>query len=111
MAVNRRLTGWLSLLLWAAGAVSASHAIAQEPADTATVTVTGNIVNAATGEPIPGVVIVVESLAISFFTDTEGKFVIADVPRGRYSLELIHWDYQRLDGDLTIDRPGSSSWA
>ncbi|MDE2981640.1 MAG: carboxypeptidase regulatory-like domain-containing protein [Gemmatimonadota bacterium] len=104
MAANRRLTGWL--LLSAAGVLSAPHAVAQELADTATVTVTGNIVNAATGEPIPGVVIVVEALDISFLTDTEGKFLLADVPRGMYSLHLIHWDYQRLDGDLTIDRPG-----
>ena len=71
-----------------------------------TVTVTGNVVDQTTGEPIPGVVIVVEGLDMSFFTESDGKFTIADVPRGTYTLQLIHKDYQRLDGDLTIDRPG-----
>lgn len=106
MNANRMLTGWTTLLLSAALAICAPQAGAQETQDASTVTVTGNVVDQTTGEPIPGVVIVVEGLDMSFFTESDGKFTIADVPRGTYTLQLIHKDYQRLDGDLGIDRPG-----
>ena len=106
MVAKRRSTGWMALLVLAAGALPASGGTAQDRQEPATVTVTGNVVDDVTGEPIPGVIIVVAALDISFFTDADGKFVIADVPRGSYSLEVIHRDYRRLDGDLAIDRPG-----
>ena len=104
MAVNPRLTGVLSLPV--AGAISASQARAQEVQEAPTVTVTGNVMSEATGEPIPGVVIVVEGLGLTFLTDTDGRFVVPEVPRRMYTLQLIHKDYERLEGDLTIDRPG-----
>lgn len=106
MFANRRLTGWIALVISTAVALSVSRGTAQETQEPATVTVTGNVVDETTGEPVPGVIIVVAVLDISFFTDADGKFVIADVPRGSYSLEVIHRDYQQLDGDLAIDRPG-----
>ena len=106
MAANGRATGWMALPISAALAWSVSQVTAQETQEPATVTVTGNVVDEATGEPVPGVIIVVAALDISFFTDADGKFVIADVPSGSYGLEVIHRDYQRLDGDLAIDRPG-----
>ena len=96
----------MALLISAAGALPVYDGTAQETQEPATVTVTGNVVDQVTGEPIPGAIIVVQALDISFFTDTDGKFVVADVPRGSYGLEVIHRDYQRLEGDLAIDRPG-----
>ena len=106
MNANRPLIGWTTLSLVAALAICAPQAGAQETQGAGAVTVTGNVVDQTTGEPIPGVVIVVEGLDMSFFTESDGKFTIADVPRGTYTLQLIHKDYQRLDGDLGIDRPG-----
>jgi len=98
----RRLIPFLAL----ANAVSVPPTAAQETQEAATVTVTGNVVDEATGESVPGVIVVVEELGLTVLTDTVGQFVIADVPRGLYSLQLFHTDYERLDGDLRIDRPG-----
>ena len=96
----------LTLLLACAASAAGSSVQAQTADEPERITVTGNVVDEATGEPIPGAVIVVQALDISFFADADGNFVIADVPRGSYSLEVIHRDYQRLEGDLAIDRPG-----
>ena len=111
MAADRRPAGWTALALpvLAAGALCATPGTAQEARAPATVTVTGNVVDEVTGEPIPRVIIVMAALDISFFSDADGKFVIADVPRGSYGIEVIHRDYRRLDGDLAIDRPGEFS--
>ena len=95
----RRLIPFLAL----ANALSVPPTVAQEAA---TVAITGHVVDEATGEPVPDVIVVVEALGLSLLTDANGQFVIADVPRGPYVLQLFHKDYERLDGDLRIDRPG-----
>lgn len=98
----RRLIPVLAL----ANGVSLPPTAAQEAQEATEVTVTGNVVNDATGQPVAGVVVVLEALDLTFVTDGQGQFVLDSVPRGVYDLRLIHQDYQRLDGDLTIDRPG-----
>lgn len=45
-------------------------------------------------------------MGLTVVTDAQDQFVLDSVPRGVYDLRLIHKNYQRLDGDLTIDRPG-----
>lgn len=79
---------------------------AQETREATEVTVTGNVVNDVTGQPVAGVVVVLEALELTVVTDAQGRFVLDGISRGVYDLRLIHPDYQRLDGDLTIDRPG-----
>ncbi len=106
MNTNRLLTGWTTLLLSAASVVCAPESGAQETEDANAVTVTGNVVDEVTGEPVAEVIVIVEALGLTFVTDAEGKFVVQDVARGVYDLKLIHKDYERLEGDLTIDRPG-----
>ena len=87
-------------------AVSAIPADAQETQEANSVTVTGNVASAATAEPVAGVVVVLEPLGLTFVTDARGQFVVEGVPRGEYDLRLMHRDYDHLEGDLTIDRPG-----
>lgn len=97
---------YLIVLLPIVSAVSVPPTAAQETEESGTVTVTGNVVNDADGQPIAGVVVVLEALGLTLATDAQGQFVLDSVPLGEYNLRLIHQDYQRLDGDLTIDRPG-----
>ena len=97
----------LILLLPLAHALAMPNAVAQEVPSSPTVTVTGNVVNQATGEPIPGVVVLAERLGLTFVTDAQGQFVFDEVARGAYDIELIHNDYERLEGALTIDQPGA----
>ena len=93
-------------LLVLGATLAAPHITAQEAQEAATVTVTGTVVDDATGEPVDGVVAVLEALDLTVVTDAQGRFVLEDVHRGAYDIRLIHQDYQRLDGELTIDRPG-----
>jgi hypothetical protein len=79
---------------------------AQETREAAAVTVTGTVVSDASGRPVDGVVVVLEALGLTRVTDAEGRFVLDGVARGVYQIRLIHQDYQSLEGDLTIDRPG-----
>ena len=106
----RGLPCLIPLLVWL-NALTVPPTAAQETRETAAVmagavTVTGNVVHDVTGQPVAGVVVVLEALGLTVVTDGEGRFVLDSVPRGVYDLRLIHKDYQRLDGDLTIDRPG-----
>jgi len=96
-----------ALLLAVAASATASGASAQEAAERSTVTVTGTVVSEATGDPIAEVIVLVERLNLTFVTDAQGQFVFAEVPRGVYAIDLIHKDFERLEGNLTIDRPGS----
>ncbi len=97
---------YLFPLLVLADPASAAPAAAQEFRDTTTVTVTGNVVDDATNVPVSGVVVVLEGMDLTLVTDDQGRFTLDSFPRGVYDLRLIHKDYLRLDGDLTIDRPG-----
>lgn len=96
----------LTPVLALATLVSVQSATAQETREVTAVTVTGTVVSDASGRPVGSVVVVLEALGLTVVTDVEGRFVLDGVPRGVYEIRLIHQDYQRLEGDLTIDRPG-----
>lgn len=96
----------LALALALANPLFAPPAAAQETREATAVTVTGNVVHDVTRQPVAGVVVVLEALGRTLVTDDQGRFVLDGVPPGVYDIRLIHKDYQRLDGDLTIDRPG-----
>ena len=87
-------------------AVSATPAVAQDTREAPRVTVTGNVADAATGEPVPEVVVVLEPLGLTFVTDARGQFVVEDIPPGVYDLRLAHPDYDHLDGDFSVERSG-----
>ncbi len=89
-----------------ANLVYAQPTAAQETREASAVTVTGTVVSDASGRPVDGVVVVLEALGLTRVTDAEGRFILEGVPRGVYDIRLIHQDYQSLEGDLTIDRPG-----
>lgn len=96
-----------ALLLAVAASATVFRAGAQEAAERSTVTVTGTVVSEATGDPIAEVIVLAEQLGLTFVTDAQGQFVFEEVPRGVYAIDLIHKDYERLEGDLSIDQPGS----
>ncbi|MCY4399044.1 MAG: carboxypeptidase regulatory-like domain-containing protein [Gemmatimonadetes bacterium] len=97
----------LILFLPLTHALAMPTAVAQEAPSSPTVTVSGNVVNEVTGEPIPGVVVLAEGLGLTLVTDAQGQFVFDEVARGVYDIDLVHKDYVRLEGALTIDQPGA----
>ena len=96
------LTGAL-LLAIAAAAVPAA---AQSVSDARRITVTGNVLDEITGEPVFGAVVLLDALGLTLVTDENGRFLVDGVPSGAYDLVVVHDDYQRLEGSLRVDRPG-----
>jgi len=57
--------------------------------------ITGKVVDANTGEPLPGANIVLKETTIGAATDINGTFLILNVPPGRYSLEVSMIGYSK----------------
>nr|AGO88174.1 hypothetical protein [uncultured bacterium 4130011-I07] len=55
--------------------------------------ITGIIVNKETGEPLPGVNVVVEEIALGAATDVNGYYFIINVPPGDYTLQASYIGY------------------
>jgi len=58
--------------------------------------IAGNITDAETGEPLLGVNLVVEGMALGAATDAEGDYYIINVPSGTYNLTAIFIGYQSV---------------
>ncbi len=69
-------------------------------------TVTGNVLDEITAAPVAGAVVRIESLGLTLVTDLDGQFLLDQVPRGVYDLNIVHGDYRRLEGSLQVDQPG-----
>lgn len=82
----KRFGFWL-VYVWLL-AVSASIARAQTGA------VTGRVTDADTGEPLPGVNVVVEELATGAATDVEGRYTISGLRPGTYTLRASFVGYE-----------------
>ena len=56
----------------------------------------GEVTDQETGEPLPGVNIILEGTNLGGTTDIDGYFVILNVPVGVYTLEVTYIGYTRL---------------
>ena len=87
--------------------LSPAVAFAQEP-----VSITGQVVDIATGDPIAGVEVVLASRenalqpSLLLRTDDQGEFSVASIQAGMYRLELSHPRYNPSVGDFTVMRSG-----
>lgn len=57
----------------------------------------GRVVEAATGDPLPGVSVAVLGTKQGAITDVDGHFFIADVPPGRYTLQASFLGFEAQD--------------
>ncbi len=87
---------WLLALFVAVAAVPAALA-AQAPT-----TVTGTVTSAETGEPLPGITVMVEGTGVGTLTDAQGRYSI-EVPAGSNTLNFTSLAY----GDETVEITGS----
>ena len=96
----------MALLVAQVPVASGAFAQAQAADEPERVTVKGNVLDEISAEPLDGAVVLVEALGMTLVTDENGQFVLDRVPRGVYDINVVHDDYQRLEGKLRVDQPG-----
>lgn len=96
----------MTLAMFLAVQATTHPARAQESGGDVLVTVTGNVLDEISAQPVEGAIVRVDALGMTYVTDENGQFLLDQVPRGVYDLLIIHKSYQNLDGNLTVDQPG-----
>ena len=107
-AVHRRGRMWAVVLALVALPLSSGReAAAQEM-----VSITGQVVDGVTGDPIPGVAVTFASRGsdpkpdFELETDSAGQFTVPSIAVGSYRLELAHPLYNPAVGDFMVMRAG-----
>src|SRR5919197_2575990 len=88
MVMLRRLLLSLAGALWCAAA-SLTPVGAQQP----TGTITGQVIDSATGQPLAGVNVVVEGTRLGAITTDDGTFTIVGVPAGTHTVRARRIGY------------------
>lgn len=63
---------------------------------------TGEVRDAATGEPLAGAQVAVEDLEVGSVTDGEGRFEVAGVPAGRHRLNVEYLGYEAATAGVEV---------
>lgn len=100
---NKFLTA-LAGLLWLAGAFACF-------AQTSSVTVTGKITDAETGEPLPGAVVHLHETGASAVTNTAGNFSMDNVRPGTYHLHVHFLGFEELKKTIDVTKNTSFDFA
>lgn len=101
---SSRYRAAVALLAAVAGAPAGAGA-AQEP-QPELAHVTGRVIDATTGNPLPGVTVVLEGTNFRLVTDAAGRFELNPVRVGFYRLGLSHPDYEPKVDDFPVMRDG-----
>ena len=68
-------------------------------------TITGRVVDAATGDALPGVNVFLSQTTRGAATDTDGRFTIARIPEGEYVLVASMLGYERVEQPVRAGAP------
>src|SRR5262245_25855623 len=96
---NRAASGLVMLILVL---IAAGGAAAQSPAATGTGVVEGRVVDAATGDPLPGATVFVTGTAGQTATNRDGVFRLGGVPAGSRSVVVTYLGRQDEVLDATV---------
>ncbi|MDE5735811.1 MAG: carboxypeptidase-like regulatory domain-containing protein, partial [Bacteroidales bacterium] len=83
--------------------------VVKTPVKTAGYTISGSVTDAVDGSPIPGVYVTAGKYGAQ--TDAQGRFLIKDVPAGRYTVRTMYYSAYTSDQaeiDLKADAAGLS---
>src|SRR5690606_14678312 len=69
--------------------------------------VTGTVVDAASGDPLPGANIVVGGTSIGAATDVDGRYTISNAPAGTRTLVVTYIGYDRVEREVEIPAGGT----
>lgn len=98
-ALDRRsLAVGLALLALAAPAGAQQGGSASRP----TTTLTGIVVDAVRGDPLPNAIVVWDELNRGTLSDAEGRFVLSGVPLGAGTLAVKQYGYEEINLDLDV---------
>lgn len=87
------------LLLWAAALVGGQMPVAAQVGSD----VPGVVLEASTRVGIPDVILRLRGTDISAASDTEGRFVLRDVPSGTWTLDVNHIRYGDQSHDIVVE--------
>src|SRR5690554_2259171 len=87
----RRIASLVALLLFAA-----MPAMAQEGS------ITGLVTDATTGEPVPGVNIILLGLDMGTATDAQGQYTLTRVPAGTHTIQATYIGYETYEARITV---------
>ena len=87
---------FVRMCVWVLGMCFASQAFAQSGE------VTGRVLDAETGEPLPGANLVVEALRLGAVSDQQGRFRIVGVPVGEQLLTVSYIGYVSQEQSVTV---------
>ena len=104
--MDRPARSWAAVTLVAAVTGVPADAGAAQERQPELAHVTGRVIDAATGDPLPGVTVVLEGTDFRLETDAEGRFELNPVAVGFYRLRLSHPDYEPKVDDFPVLRDG-----
>ncbi len=83
--------------------LTVSRLSAQSPG----VTLSGSVRDSATGKPIPGVSVFLNSTSKGTVTHDDGNFALYDIPPGRYQIIVSAIGYATLAAEINYTPPSS----
>jgi len=73
--------------------------------ETATINLSGIVVEESTGEPLTGALIKIKGLEKEYYTDFEGHFSINELIPGRYNIEVSYISFESTElKEIQLDR-------
>lgn len=65
-------------------------------------TISGQVIDADSDEPLPGATVLIEDLDIGATTDVDGEFVLMDVPEGNHIVSVTFVGYTSIEEDVQV---------
>ncbi len=62
----------------------------------------GTVLDAETDEPLIGASVLLQGTTIGTITDVDGKFMLANVPEGNYTLQISYTGYETMDVPVSV---------
>ena len=93
--------------VWLTGLVASLMIVLSGAARAATTgKIVGTVVDASTGEPLPGANVIVEYIRLGSVTDANGRYFILNVPAGTHNLRVVLVGYAQVEVRDVVVRVG-----
>lgn len=97
----KTLSSLLVLALFASTAIFAIPGEVQGDSPTSGL-LFGLVTNAETGDPLPGVAVIIPDINVRNFTDVNGEYEIRKIPAGTYEVRISFVGFQTIEREVTI---------